>query len=110
MLVQAEGKTLQAKAKWITDHLFIDALANGCLQTSLIAQAIESMQNLLTALRINRLHDTYPNLVLYADHFDEEWPWLGSYATWRTALLSFSTRKTCFSRTYSPGRHLPSAT
>jgi len=89
MLVQAEGKTLQAKAKWITDHLFIDALANGCLQTTRIAQAIESMQNLLTALRINRLHDTYPNLVLYADHFDEEWPWLGSYATWRTALLVF---------------------
>lgn len=78
-----------AKAKWVTDYLLIDARAAGCQMTTRIAQAIETIQGLLWSVRTDQLEDTYPGLELDADDFDEEWKWIGSYATWRSAMFVF---------------------
>jgi hypothetical protein len=85
----APGTSLDAKAKWITDHLLIDAKESGCQQTTRVAQAIETTQGILFSVRTAQLKDTYPHLELDADHFDEEWKWIGSYATWRAAMFVF---------------------
>jgi hypothetical protein len=57
--------------------------------TTRIAQAIETVQGLLFGVRTGQLNDTYPELNLDADDFDEEWKWIGSYANWRAAMLVF---------------------
>ena len=85
----AESITLETKAKWITDHLLIDAQIDGCQITTRVAQAIETLQVLLWSMRTGQLNDTHPDLVLDADEFDEAWQWLGSYETWRAAMLVF---------------------
>ncbi|MCP4702907.1 MAG: hypothetical protein GY862_39505 [Gammaproteobacteria bacterium] len=77
------------KAKWLTDNLLIDCKAGGCEMTSRISQAINTLQGLLFSVRTRQLNDTYPKLELDADAFDEEWKWIGSYATWRSAMFAY---------------------
>jgi hypothetical protein len=77
------------RADWLGDRLLIDVLAGPTDVTTRIAQAIESLQVLLFSLRTAQLTDTHPDLDLFADHFDEEWDWIGSYGTWRAAMFVF---------------------
>jgi hypothetical protein len=84
-----EEQTLEAKAKAIRDRLLIETQASSCQQTTRIAQAIETLQSLVWSVRTSQLQDTYPDLNLDTDNFDEEWQWLGSYTSWRSAMFVF---------------------
>ena len=86
----AQGTDLSTKAKFLTDRLLIDTQAGGCQKTTRISQAIETLQNLLWSIRTGQLYDTYDQLTLVeSNNFDEEWQWMGSYATWRAAMFVF---------------------
>ena len=63
--------------------------ASCCLAACQISQAIETHHGLLWSLRTGQLQDTYPTLALDAEDFDQEWQWIGSYATWRAAMFVF---------------------
>lgn len=89
MATDASGTTVQQKGKWITDKMLIDALNGSQQKTTRISQAIETIQSLLWSVRTGQLNDTYPDLELSAPYFDEEWKWIGSYATWRAAMFVF---------------------
>jgi hypothetical protein len=80
---------LHSKARWVTNNLLIDAEADGCQETTRISQAIETIQGLLWSVRSGLLQQVYPGLALDADQFDAEWNWIGSYATWRSAMFVF---------------------
>ena len=80
---------LEVKAKWITINLLIDARMSGCSMTTRVAQAIETLQGLILALRTGQLADLYKTFTLNLDNFDEKWKWLGSYAPWRAAMFVF---------------------
>ena len=68
----------------------IDAKADGCQRTTRIAQAIETLQGLLFAARTTQSAALQKlALTLVAPDFDEEWRWIGSYATWRAAMFVF---------------------
>lgn len=86
---QAAGRTLEAKAKWLSDRLLIDTQTDACSKTTRVGFAITTLQLLLWSVRTGQLQDTFPDLELDADYFDEEWKWLGSYATWRSAMFVF---------------------
>ena len=66
----------------MTDRLVIDAKASGCQKTTRIAQAIETVQGLLFSAHQSVGSAQTLNLTLAPD-FDEEWRWIGSYATAR---------------------------
>jgi len=83
------GVIFEHKTKWLTDNLLIDCKAAGCQTTSRISQAINTLQGLLFSVRTSQLNDSYPNLELDTDAFDEEWEWIGSYATWRSAMFAY---------------------
>jgi hypothetical protein len=85
----SEGQPLEAKAKAMRDRLLIETHASSCQQTTRIAQAIETLQSLVWSVRTSQLQDTYPDLNLDTDNFDEEWQWLGSYTSWRSAMFVF---------------------
>jgi hypothetical protein len=88
-LIAAEDTSgsLSSAAKRLTDRLLIDCANGSCQMTTRIAQAIETVQVLLLSIRTGQLRDTYPKLTLVAPDFDREWPWIGSYAPWRAAML-----------------------
>jgi hypothetical protein len=89
MAARAPGASLDARARWVTDHLLIDAGADACQTTTRIGQAIETLQGLLWSVRTGQLQDTVPQLELDAEEFDEEWRWIGSYPSWRAAMFVF---------------------
>jgi len=87
---------------WLTDWLQIDIQSTGRRKTTRINQALETIQGILFALRTNRFKDVeteldiisvYPRpdwkLAVNTSDFDQEWAWMGSFATWRAAMLVF---------------------
>ncbi|MFI7598295.1 neuraminidase-like domain-containing protein [Actinoplanes sp. NPDC049681] len=72
---------------WVLDHYLIDARMGPCAVTTRAARAIDTLLALLWSLRTGQLRDTYPQLLLDAPAFDQDWRWIGSYASWRSAVL-----------------------
>lgn len=87
--IVASSTDLPAAAQRFTDKFLLDMAVGGCQLTTRVSQAIETLQILIWSLRTGQLKDTYPNLELEAEDFEEEWKWLGSYATWRAAVMVF---------------------
>lgn len=73
--------------KDLSRKFLINFGAGACQMTTRVAQAIETIQGILFGARNGLLDDN--SITLDADHFDEEWKWIGSYATWRAAMLVF---------------------
>ena len=74
-------------ASWVTDHFLVDARAGGCDLTTRAAHAIDTLLALLWSLRTGQLRRVYPQVSLITPSFDAEWRWIGSYTTWRSAML-----------------------
>jgi hypothetical protein len=89
MATNVPGTKLSDKAKNISDKLLFDAENNCCQKMTRVSQALETLQGLLFSVRLGIIQDTYPgfNSQLMTDRFDEEWEWMGSYATWRAAMF-----------------------
>jgi hypothetical protein len=83
------GLTDAPAGRWLGDRLGIATEYRGCHITTRVAQAIETFQIILWGARTGLLADTFPNLRLVAPDFDEEWKWIGSYASWRSAMFVF---------------------
>lgn len=96
-----------AIAERLTQELGIDCRDGGQQQTTRAQQALETLQEALLSLRTGRfkalppvLGDTNPaaEWVLALDpakpyteaDFDEEWRWMGGYATWNAAIRVFA--------------------
>lgn len=88
----AVGNSADERAEWITARLLIDARVGGCQTTTRTAQALETLQTFLFDLRsgqFKQLPAPAAALSLVADNFDEEWRWIGSYATFRAATFVY---------------------
>ncbi len=90
----------------LTQELGIDCKDSGHLKTTRAQQALETLQEVMLSLRTGRLKTTPPvlgttnpaaawELTLVPDiytesDFDEEWQWMGGYATWNAAIRVFA--------------------
>ena len=88
-VLNAQDKSMEVTAEEMSERLLIDMTNSGCKMTTRTSQAIVTLQLLLWSLRTGRLKAAWPALSLDADEFDEEWKWLGTYATWRAAMMVF---------------------
>jgi hypothetical protein len=97
-------------ANRLTQELAIDCKGGGRQKTTRVHQALETLQDVLFSLRTGRFKAMPPvlgtanpatNWVLALDpanpvkpyteeNFDEEWRWMGSYATWHAAIRVFA--------------------
>ncbi|MER5942508.1 LamG-like jellyroll fold domain-containing protein [Streptomyces sp. NPDC001928] len=81
-----------AGAEWLTTRLQLDLRASGSLRTTRIAQATETLQSLLFALRTGRFPDGHParawTLVDEAA-FDEALQWMSTQDGWRAAMTAY---------------------
>jgi hypothetical protein len=96
--VAGQGSNLDAKAEWLTARLLINAKQGGCALTTRIAQAIDTLAQLLWGVRTGLLTEAYPQLGLLPVNmkaedaimqFDQAWTWIGSYAAYRAAMFVF---------------------
>ena len=85
----AKGQSLAQRAKWLEDRLLLDLRVSGCQTLTRVSHAITTIQTLLWSLRTGQIADTLPELSLEADDFDDEWPWIGQYGSWRSAMFTY---------------------
>lgn len=81
------GTESDAAMRWVEDFLLTDPRIGSCRRTTRVAHAIDTMLALLWSVRTGQLSDTYPALRLDDRTFDTDWRWIGSYSTWRSAIL-----------------------
>ncbi|HMS83069.1 MAG TPA: hypothetical protein PKD12_05435 [Nitrospira sp.] len=98
-------------ANRLTQELGIDCHSSGRQKTTRAQQGVETLQDVLFSLRTGRFKTMPPVLgtanpaagwVLALDpakpygesDFDEEWRWMGSYATWHAAMRVFAYPET----------------
>ena len=73
----------------LSKRFLISMRESGCHITTRVSQAIVTIQGLLHSLRMDLWKNMYPGLKLESPSFDEDWKWMGSYATWRAAMFLF---------------------
>lgn len=85
-----EHASLEDNAQMLTDRFLTDFSVNCCQVTTRVSHSIDVLQRLLWTLHtgVNPNMDI-PGIRLNAENFEEEWKWLGSYATWRSAMFVF---------------------
>jgi hypothetical protein len=66
------GTDLDERATWLTGRLFIDAKADGCQKTTRVAQAIETLQDLLMAARTGQLRRNFTEVKQIPGWFGSE--------------------------------------
>ncbi|WP_300660859.1 neuraminidase-like domain-containing protein, partial [Fluviicola sp.] len=82
-------ESFDAAAERIAKTLFVETKDNCCVKHSRVSHAIETIQGLIFALE-SGVYDNYLNGFFFtAPNFDKEWQWLGSYATWRSAVFTY---------------------
>lgn len=81
--------SLSEKARKLGDKLLIDLQDNCCTKTNRVAQAIETMQQLIWKSHTEDILSDYPGMVLNVDSFDTIWQWMGSYANWRASMFVY---------------------
>jgi len=91
MATDVGDQGLEAKAHWFTAQYFLDAKMGACHKTTRVAQALETVQGLVFAVRNGELLGQSSLQIdpQYQPTFDEEWRWMGSYSTWRAEMLVF---------------------
>lgn len=81
--------SLEQRKRWVLNNLLINPFESGCRKTTRVAQAIETAQLLLWGIHGGQLEGEQYTLEPDAEIFAEEWGWLGSYATWRSAIFTY---------------------
>jgi hypothetical protein len=98
----------------LSAQLLVDVAGAGVDETTRVAQAVESLQQLLLLLRAGRLPDRHPARSWRIEpgsvaSFDDEWAWLGSYDAWRAAMFVFTFPEDLLSPTLRAGSNGPTA-
>jgi hypothetical protein len=80
----------ETPANFLSRNLMDDFADSGCAITTRVSHAFSSLQVLLTTLRLGEPLELLPRAVLIDQaSYDPAWQWIGSYATWRAAVLVF---------------------
>lgn len=82
-------ESLENTAERLAKMLFIETKDNCCVKHSRVSHALETLQGFIFSLE-SGIYDNYLNgFTLTAPNFNKEWQWLGSYATWRSAVFTY---------------------
>jgi hypothetical protein len=91
-----DGDCPDTKAQGLTSRFLLEMRESSCEKTTRIAQSLETIQTLLWGTRTGEIElpgnlaAISPDLGL---NFDAEWIWMGSYASWRSAMLICNARR-----------------
>lgn len=78
----------------LSKHLLVDFAVNGASLATPLSHATASLQRLIDGIARKRFAVRHPAhdwsfLLAYQAGFATEWGWLGTYATWRSAVLNY---------------------
>jgi hypothetical protein len=76
-------------AERLAKSYFVETKDNCCVKHTRVSFAMETLQGFLWALETGVYDDFISNYSLTSPQFKEEWKWIGSYASWRSAMFVF---------------------
>ena len=82
-------ESFQDACERLAKTFFIETKDNCCVKHTRVSFAIETVQGLVYSLETGIYDDFVSNFSLTAPQFKQEWQWIGSYATWRSAMFVF---------------------
>lgn len=82
-------ETFEATQERLAQMLFIETKDNCCVKHSRVSFAIETMQGFIFSLESGIYDDYLQGFSISAPNFKKEWEWIGSYATWRSAVFTY---------------------
>ncbi|MBP6730482.1 MAG: hypothetical protein KA149_00395, partial [Chitinophagales bacterium] len=94
-LIGDEMLTLEQNATNLSKRLLVDFNIRCCQTTTRLSQAIDTIQKLIWTESVGIDQKEIPaggsilRFTLNANNFEDEWCWMGSYATWRAAMFVF---------------------
>jgi hypothetical protein len=79
----------------LSERWLVDFAATGATSLTLIEQATITLQSLINGIRNKWFESDHPAHKWhikseFENDFDKEWKWLGSYGTWRSAVMNYS--------------------
>lgn len=82
-------ESFESAQERLAQMLFIETKDNCCVKHSRVSFAIETMQGFIFSLESGVYDDYIEDFSISAPNFKKEWEWIGSYATWRSAVFTY---------------------
>ena len=94
LLGLAELPSVMQRMDDLTERWLVDLAATGATQLTTIDQATLTLQTMINGIRNKRFRVDHPAhgwiiKPAYESTFDAEWQWLGSYDSWRAAVMNY---------------------
>ncbi|MGM8909471.1 neuraminidase-like domain-containing protein [Psychrobacter sp. 1U1] len=88
-IIDPSSDDLTIKSEKLTKRFLIDLQQSGCQMTTRVSMALEVLQTLVFSIRSGKIDIADVELKLSSKQFEQEWRWMGSYATWKAAMGVF---------------------
>lgn len=88
--VSGNCESMDVAAERLAKTYFIETKDNCCVKHTRVSFAIETIQTFIFCTQ-NGIADEWHNnkYKIVAPNFDEEWKWIGTYSSWRSAMFVF---------------------
>lgn len=87
--VRNSCETFESAQERLARLLFIETKDNCCVKHIRVSFAIETIQGFIFSLESGLYDDSLQDFSISAPNFKKEWEWIGSYATWRSAVFTY---------------------
>ncbi|MGM8898924.1 MULTISPECIES: ribosomal protein L7/L12 [unclassified Psychrobacter] len=88
-IIDPSSDDLTIKSEKLTKRFLIDLQQSGCQMTTRVSMALEVLQTLVFSIRSGKIDIADVELKISSKQFEQEWRWMGSYATWKAAMGVF---------------------
>ncbi|WP_440453269.1 ribosomal protein L7/L12 [Psychrobacter sp. ASPA161_9] len=88
-IIHNPNDAFNIKAEKLTKRFLIDLQQSGCQMTTRVSMALEVLQTLVFSIRSGKIDIADVELKLSSKQFEQEWRWMGSYATWKASMGVF---------------------
>jgi hypothetical protein len=82
-------ESFESACERLAQRFYIETKDNCCVKHSRVSFAIETIQGFIFSLENGIFDDQLNDFSISAPNFKREWEWIGSYATWRSAVFTY---------------------
>lgn len=82
-------ESFETASERLAKRFYVETKDNCCVKHSRVSFALETLQGFIFSLESGVYDDQLNEFSLSAPNFKKEWEWLGSYATWRSAVFTY---------------------
>lgn len=82
-------ESFESASERLAKRFYVETKDNCCVKHSRVSFALETLQGFIFSLESGVYDNELDGFSISAPNFKKEWEWLGSYATWRSAVFTY---------------------